>query len=84
MPEELVFANPAAPDAGTPRRTLAKVRGRTVLCEEAPEGWRIAALLSTDPMDFLAPDLAPGAPVPSPPDHRTPPPGPRSQPRVQG
>lgn len=84
MPEEVIFAEPGREGRPPAAMRLMHVRGRAVLCEEARDGWRVVRLLSTDPADFLAPELAPGALLPPPAPHRSERSGSRSEGGCQG
>lgn len=55
MPEEIIFG-PREPA----RRMVVSYRSRRVVCEAAPDGWRISALISTDPRDYLDARFQPG------------------------
>jgi len=74
MPEEFVLRGLDHPEgAGArPTRIETEAAGRSgpvrLVLEEGPDGtWRVNRLVSSDPFDFLDPELTPGRPVPRPP-----------------
>lgn len=60
LPPEVVFQ----PVEEAPRRLTATYDGRRVICEASADGWRLSALLSTDPNDFMDPRFQPGTVLP--------------------
>ncbi len=63
MPMEMVFGmGQNAEDGLTGAPVWAELQGIGVLCHPMPDGGaRLERLLSTDPADFLRPELSPGA-----------------------
>ncbi|MBE3591087.1 MAG: hypothetical protein IMW98_09795 [Firmicutes bacterium] len=61
LPPEVVFQ----PVEAAPRRMVGTYEGRRVILEAGEDGWRLGALLSTDPNDFLDPRFRPGTLLPA-------------------
>lgn len=57
MPQELIFPE----DANVWNKIeMLNVKGVPVLAEQLDEGYRITRILSSNPFDYLNPELAPG------------------------
>ncbi|WP_018660165.1 YlzJ-like family protein [Heyndrickxia acidiproducens] len=57
MPQELIFPEDPAVYS---KFEAVQYQGVPILAEQMEEGYRIVRILSSNPYDFLHPDLAPG------------------------